>query len=263
MKRKERDEAEEGDQREEEVETKSEKEEGVKRLKEDTAVRAPSALHDSVVHELRRLGAQANGGATATSSSSTTPATDATTSTSSSASASGQLAPSFVELNSFAFPSDVLFESEAWDLCEVELRNWWAPSTRGGRPAVEIGSAKRRSSDTYVYLALPTDTANPAHPVLFIKQKDGRDGPIGADDEGIPLADFLAGLQVPGDEEEDDDDQDDDDDGGDNADPYSGFISAIVAGEELPSEDEDDDDHDADQDDEEDADFELEDEGDD
>jgi hypothetical protein len=201
------------------------------------------------------------------------------------------LAPSFVELNSFGFPSDVLFESEAWDLCEVELRNWWAPSTRGGRPAVEIGSAKRRSSDTYVYLALPTDTANPAHPgthpdsllfaltfvcllllfltsttrlpVLFIKQKDGRDGPIGADDEGIPLADFLAGLQVPGDEEEDDDDQDDDDDGGDNADPYSGFISAIVAGEELPSEDEDDDDHDADQDDEEDADFELEDEGDD
>jgi hypothetical protein len=99
---------------------------------------------------------------------------------------------------------------------------------------------------------------------LFIKQKDGRDGPIGADDEGIPLADFLAGLQVPGDEgeEEDGSDQDDDDDG-DNADPYSGFISAIVAGEELPSEDEDDDDHDADQDDEEDADFELEDEGDD
>lgn len=146
----------------------AQKEEGVKRLKEDTAaVRAPSALHDSVVHELRRLGAQTNGGATATSSSSsssTTPATEATTSTSSSASASGQLSPSFIELNSFAFPSDVLFESEAWDLCEVELRNWWAPSTRGGRPAVEIGSAKRRSSDTYVYLALPTDTANPAHP---------------------------------------------------------------------------------------------------
>lgn len=101
-------------------------------------------------------------------------------------------------------------------------------------------------------------------PVLFIKQKDGRDGPIGADDEGIPLADFLAGLQVPGDEEEEEDDSDqDDDDDGDNADPYSGFISAIVAGQELPSEDEDDDDHDADQDDEEDADFELEDEGDD
>lgn len=143
----------------------AQKEEGVKRLKEDTAaVRAPSALHDSVVHELRRLGAQTNGSATATPSSSTTPATEATTSTSSSASASGQLSLSFIELNSFAFPSDVLFESEAWDLCEVELRNWWAPSTRGGRPAVEIGSAKRRSSDTYVYLALPTDTANPAHP---------------------------------------------------------------------------------------------------
>jgi hypothetical protein len=92
--------------------------------------------------------------------------------------------------------------------------------------------------------------------VVFIKQKDGRDGPIGADDEGIPLADFLAALRLPCDEGEEEEDEEDEEDAGDE-DPYSGFISAIVAGEELPSEDEDDDDHDADQDDEEDGDFDV------
>jgi hypothetical protein len=92
--------------------------------------------------------------------------------------------------------------------------------------------------------------------VVFIKQKDGRDGPIGADDEGIPLADFLAALRLPGDEGEEEEDEEDEEDAGDE-DLYSGFISAIVAGEELPSEDEDDDDHDADQDDEEDGDFDV------
>jgi hypothetical protein len=135
-----------------------------KRLKEGGAA-AAQQLHESVLRELSRLDAQKNALSAGASSSASTE--EATTSSSSSSSASSsssvQLAPAFLELNSFALPSD-LFESEAWDLREVELRNWWAPSTRGGRPAVEIGSAKRRSSDTYVYLALPTDTANPSHP---------------------------------------------------------------------------------------------------
>lgn len=89
--------------------------------------------------------------------------------------------------------------------------------------------------------------------MIFIKHTSGRDAPLGTDDEGIPLADFLGTLQVPpagAEDEEEDDDEDDED-------AYSGFISAIVAGEDLPSEDEEDEDHDADNDADEDYDDEA------
>jgi hypothetical protein len=142
------------------VGAQEEEEAGAKRLKEDFA--GNHALHDSVLQELRRLGVHTAGSGFA-SVAAAAAAEGAASTSASSPSEGAPLAPAFRELNSFTFPSE-LFECEAWDLRDVELRNWWSPSTRGGRPAVEIGSAKRRSSDAYVYLALPTDTVTPAEP---------------------------------------------------------------------------------------------------
>lgn len=120
---------------------------GLKRQKEVTTTAGPCALHESVVHELQRLGVTTRPLARSPSSS-----------------ASAGLPAAFEELNSFGFPSD-LFESERWDLKDVELRGWWALSSRGGgRPCVEFGSAKKRSTDDYVYFVLPTDTADPSRP---------------------------------------------------------------------------------------------------
>jgi len=108
-------------------------------LKEDAL--AQYALHESVRKGLEALGARLD----------------------ETKSKSEDLPPAFLELNSFTFPTN-LFESERWDLQGVELRNWLTLSRRGGKPAAEIGSAKQRSTGSYVCLTLPLDTPDPSQP---------------------------------------------------------------------------------------------------
>ncbi len=86
--------------------------------------------------------------------------------------------------------------------------------------------------------------------VLFIKHTDGQDGPIEGDEKGVPLASFL--LSLTGDEEEEEEEEEDEDE-----DPFSAFVSAIVSGEDLPSEDEDDEDHEGEGEGEEDEEYEY------
>jgi len=224
-----------------------------------------SGFQAMVVEELQRLGVGLpSTETTATDSTSSSTSSPSSSSSSSSSSVSTpqtdiggvKLAPPLLEWLSFSYPAH-LFGSSSMDLHEVELKNGWTLTpSKYGRPALEIATAKRGPNRSPVSIVLPVDCADPSHPAVFIKLSDGSDGQIKSEDDGIPLAAFLCTLEEhdpsadqkakstigqEDEEEEEEEEEDDEDD-----DEYSGFISAMVTGEDLPSDEEDDEDHDAD-----------------
>jgi len=148
------------------------------------------------------------------------------------------------------WPRACLFEHKDMSLLNVELRSGW--QLKGDcacpfRPALEIGSANDSSNAT-LFLAIPLDSADPSLPDLIIKRIDQS---ITLEDQGIPLLEFLSGLEADVSLSRDVEVSKPSNDKCDAL--YTGFLQALAKGDDLPEEEESDNEHDAEKDEEDDA----------